>query len=74
MTNPIETTPVWVLVGMTILVLCQGVWLFIDSKKRGLGKMSWFWGIWGSTTMPLPLLLYWLIVIRPRRKNTKSHD
>ncbi|MGM1047436.1 hypothetical protein SAMN05661091_0700 [Paenibacillus uliginis N3/975] len=66
--NDVSEVPVWVLVGMTILVLSQGLCLFTDARKRGLGKMAWFWGIWGSTTMPLPLVLYWFIVIRPRRK------
>ncbi|MGV2787692.1 hypothetical protein GNF98_18765, partial [Clostridium perfringens] len=47
-----------------VLVLIQGTWLFLDARKRGLGKMGWFWGIWGSTTMPLPLLFYYIFVIR----------
>lgn len=69
MNDPSET-PVGILVGALILVLSQGLFLFMNAKKRGLGKMAWFWGLWGSTTMPLPIVLYWFIVIRPKRKKS----
>lgn len=68
MKNDLREAPVWVLIFAAVLVIAQGSWLFINARRRGLGKMAWFWGIWGSTTVPLPLLLYWFIVIRPSRK------
>lgn len=64
--NDVTEVPLWVLVLSGVLVLCQGSWLFLNARRRGLGWKAWFWGIWGSTTMPLPLILYWLLVIRPQ--------
>ncbi|MFC7678539.1 hypothetical protein [Paenibacillus sp. GCM10028914] len=72
MKNELSDTPIWVLILAAVLVILQGSWLFINARRRGLGKMAWFWGIWGSTTMPLPLLLYWLIVIRPSGHKSES--
>jgi len=62
--NEVNETPLGVIIIAFVLVLIQGTWLFLDARKRDLGKMAWFWGIWGSTTMPLPLLLYWIFIIR----------
>lgn len=62
--NEVNESPLAVIVLAVVLVLIQGTWLFLDARKRGLGKMAWFWGIWGSTTLPLPLLFYWIFVIR----------
>lgn len=65
-----NTAMVWIIVVACVLVLLQGAWLFTNARKRNLGKMAWFWGIWGSITMPVPLFFYWLIVIRrDHRKN-----
>lgn len=62
--NEVNETQLGIIILAFVLVLIQGTWLFLDARKRELGKMAWFWGIWGSTTMPLPLLLYWIFVIR----------
>lgn len=70
MKNDLREAPVWVLILGAILIITQGSWLFINARRRGLGKMAWFWGIWGLTSMPLPLLLYCFIVIRPFRKQS----
>ncbi|WP_422658312.1 hypothetical protein ACK8P5_21795 [Paenibacillus sp. EC2-1] len=70
MKEDISTLPLWLLVLLCILVLLQGAWLFRNARSRDLGKMAWFWGLWGSISLPVPLLLYWLIVIRrDYRKN-----
>ncbi|GAB6927205.1 hypothetical protein JCM10914A_11880 [Paenibacillus sp. JCM 10914] len=65
--NQLTTAELWIVIASFALVLVQGTWLFLDARKRGLGRYAWFWGIWGSTTMPLPLLLYWIFIIRKRR-------
>lgn len=62
--NEVNETQLGIIILAFVLVLIQGTWLFLDARKRELGKMAWFWGIWGSTTLPLPLLLYWIFVIR----------
>ncbi|MCC3355391.1 sigmaY antisigma factor component [Bacillus sp. REN16] len=41
---------------VVIIVLIQGLWLFLDARKRG--HNYWFWGIWGLIQTPLPLILY----------------
>mgnify|MGYP001165763242 CR=1 FL=1 len=68
--NDVSTVPLWLIVLIVVLVVTQGTSLFVDARKRGLGKWAWFWGIWGSTTFPLPLLLYVLLVVR-RQQNGK---
>lgn len=70
MKNELREAPVWVLILAAVLVIAQGSWLFISARRRGLGRMAWFWGIWGSTSMPLPLVLFWFIVIRPSHKKS----
>lgn len=68
--NDVSETPLWVIILAVALVLTQGTWLFLDARKRGLGRVSWFWGIWGSTTVPMPFLFYWFIVIRKNRRKS----
>ncbi|WP_099353346.1 sigmaY antisigma factor component [Fredinandcohnia onubensis] len=41
---------------VVIIVLIQGLWLFLDARKRG--HNYWFWGIWGLIQTPLPLIFY----------------
>jgi len=50
----IKTPIFWVLI--IVLLILQSTWLFIDSRKRG--KLFWFWGLWGLTQFPTPLLVY----------------
>lgn len=45
---------VWVAIG--ILLFAQGMWLFVDARKRN--RNEWFWGIWGLTSVPGPLVIY----------------
>ncbi len=53
--------------ALAILLIAQSLWLFLDARKRG--SYYWFWGLWGLTSLPMPLLLYLLIVrIRIFRK------
>ncbi|APH66719.1 transcriptional regulator [Bacillus spizizenii] len=49
-----------------LIVLAQGIFLFIDAKKRN--RMAWVWGIVGLITAPMPLVCYYFFVIRPDRK------
>ncbi|WP_054957401.1 hypothetical protein [Paenibacillus dakarensis] len=62
--NDLSTVPLWQMIIVFVLVLTQGAWIFWNARSRDLGKAAWFWGIWGSISMPVPLLLYWLFVIR----------
>ncbi|MCD8502363.1 MAG: transcriptional regulator [Bacillaceae bacterium] len=51
--------------ALIVIMLTQSTFLFIDAKKRN--SYAWFWGIWGLITAPLPLLFYYLFVIRPQK-------
>lgn len=54
----------WVLLGL--LLFGQGTWLFLDARRRE--AHPWLWGLLGLIQIPMPLLLYWLIVRRARRE------
>lgn len=61
----------WLLLILCLpILLGQGVFLFIHSKKSR--NFPWFWGLWGLTTFPLPILLYLLFVIWPKKRNAKK--
>lgn len=60
-----EIPPV-LLVFLALLLLFQGTWIFLDARKRG--RFPWLWGLWGITSVPGPLLIYWLVVIRTDMK------
>lgn len=53
-------------VGVAAVLLTQGTWLFLDARKRG--ARPWLWGLLGLIQAPMPLLFYYLLVIRPRKR------
>ncbi|KMM56727.1 Negative regulatory protein yxlD [Bacillus glycinifermentans] len=55
-----------VLLLISPLLLVQSILLFLDAKKKG--SNAWFWGIWGLIQTPMPLLFYYLFVVRPYHK------
>ncbi|AFI30513.1 sigma Y negative regulator YxlD [Bacillus stercoris] len=59
-------TEIVITVAACLLVVAQGIFLFIDAKKRN--RMAWVWGIVGLIQVPMPLICYYLFVIRPDRK------
>lgn len=54
--------------GIAVLLLVQGTWLFLDARKRL--RYPWFWGIWGLTGFPTPLIVYLIVrqIVEKRRK------
>ncbi|MCY8947009.1 transcriptional regulator [Bacillus atrophaeus] len=50
-------------------VLSQGIFLFVDAKKRG--RLAWMWGLIGLIQAPLPILCYYFFVIKPDRKKRR---
>ncbi|PZT57659.1 hypothetical protein [Paenibacillus silvae] len=62
----LEEIPPVLLAFLALLLLFQGTWMFRDARKRD--RFPWLWGLWGITSIPGPLLIYWLIVIRTDRK------
>jgi hypothetical protein len=49
--------PIWAIPLILVIVLTQGVLLFLDARKHH-SRWYWFWGLWGCTTFPMPTLLY----------------
>ncbi|WP_336771427.1 hypothetical protein [Paenibacillus sp. MMO-58] len=50
-----------------LLLLCQSSWLYSDARKRSRSRYPWIWAIWGLIQFPLPLIFYWLIIIRRKK-------
>jgi len=51
---------------IALLLGAQGTLLFLDARRRG--ARAWFWGLLGLIQFPMPTLFYWLLVVRPRRR------
>jgi hypothetical protein len=62
MNREMPPLPWYAWVGIAALLLGQGTWLFLDARRRG--ARAWLWGLLGLIQFPVPLLLYWLLVIR----------
>jgi hypothetical protein len=67
----LQEVPYWLWACIAAVLLVQGTWLFRDARKRNKGRMAWFWGLWGLTGAPSPILVYLLVVILPDRWRTK---
>lgn len=57
-------------VGIAVLCFLQGTWLFWDARQKQL--YPWFWGIWGLTGFPTPLIVYLIVrrIVARQRKHT----
>lgn len=56
--------PLYLLVA--VILLTQGIWLFIDARKHS--SHPWFWGLWGLIQAPVPTLVYLLVVRKVWRR------
>ena len=68
--NQTATLPLWAWVCIAVLLLAQGAWIFRDAQKRG--ARGWLWGLYGLTNFPSSLIVYYLLVISPTRRNAKK--
>ena len=50
--------PLYLWILLATLLFSQGLWLFLDSRKRNANR--WFWGVWGLIQFPTPILIYLL--------------
>ncbi|CAH1222386.1 MULTISPECIES: hypothetical protein [Paenibacillus] len=66
----LQDVPYWLWACIAAVLLLQGTWLFRDARKRDKGRMAWFWGLWGLTGAPTPIIVYLLVVILPDRWRT----
>lgn len=56
-----------------LIVLAQGIFLFIDAKKRN--RMAWVWGIVGLIQAPMPLICYYFLLLsQTGRKRGSSNE
>ena len=64
-------TNILLLIILFSIVLIQGTWIFRDAQKRGI--FPWLWGLWGLIQAPLPIIFYYIFVIRKDKKR-KNHN
>jgi len=54
--------PKCIYVVLGLLLVIQGVWIFMDASKRGLNK--WLWGPIGFLNVPLSFIAYVFVTKR----------
>lgn len=64
--NDIYTLTWWQWVLIAVLLLGQGIFIFQDAQKRG--ARAWLWGLYGLTSCPTALIVYYFCVMRKKRK------
>lgn len=64
--NELKEVPLWILLLLAAAVMTQGTWMFRNARSRG--KRAWFWGLWGITNIPTPLVVYLLVVVLPDKR------
>lgn len=62
--------PLWAWILLAFILFGQSTWIFRDAQKRGV--FPWLWGLWGLIQCPTPLVVYYFVVIRKRKKKNKS--
>lgn len=62
----ISTNELLIIILVIPVLLAQGIWLYIDAKRRG--TYAWAWGIVGLIQFPTPLLLYYIFIIRKDKR------
>ena len=70
MRDDFNGVPLPLLIGLIVVLLLQGSWLFVDARKREAN--AWFWGLWGFIQTPMPILFYWLFVIKKIHKRREQ--
>lgn len=54
----------WALIA--VLLLGQGIFIFQDAQKRG--AKAWLWGLYGLTSVPTALIVYYFCVVWKKKK------
>lgn len=72
--SELQEMPLALLVTIAVVLMLQGSWLFHNARARGRGRQAWFWGLWGMTGFPTPVLVYWWFVMLPDRRRTKGKN
>ncbi|PAD19749.1 transcriptional regulator [Terribacillus saccharophilus] len=61
-----STNELIIIILVIPILLAQGIWLYVDAKRRG--TYAWAWGIVGLIQFPTPLLLYYVFIIRKDKR------
>jgi hypothetical protein len=69
--SELKEIPVWAIVIIVPILLFQGTWMFLDARR--CGKWRWFWGLWGLTSIPTPILVYLFFIRFPDDRKKKSN-
>lgn len=64
----LHDVPYWLWAVIAAILLVQGTWMFRDARRRDKGRAAWFWGLWGMTGSPTPLIVYLLFIVLPQRR------
>lgn len=62
----------WQWALLAVVLLGQGIFIFQDAQKRG--AKAWLWGLYGLTSMPTALIVYYFCVIYRNRNHRKDKD
>lgn len=57
--SELKNIPLTLFIVLGIILLIQGVWVFLDASKRGENK--WLWSIFALFNTPSNLLIYLLV-------------
>lgn len=69
--NPPRDPLQWVAVLCAFAITVPiGIWIFRDAQKRG--RFPWLWGLWGIMSEPLPIIFYYIFVIRKDKKHNQK--
>jgi hypothetical protein len=60
----------WQWIIIAVLLFGQSIFIFQDAQKRG--AKAWLWGLYGLTSVPTALFVYWLCVMRARKKKPQQ--
>ena len=71
--NELSSTPLWLWIIASFILICQSSWMFWDARKRGYN--AWLWGFLGLIQFPMYLIIY-LIFVRKifKRKVSGSNS
>jgi RNA polymerase subunit RPABC4/transcription elongation factor Spt4 len=61
---------IFLFVILALTLLSQGLWILIDSQKRG-DAFFWLWGLLGFISFPMPIIIY-LIITRYGQTRCKN--
>lgn len=59
----------WQWLLMAVVLLGQAIFIFQDAQKRG--AKAWLWGLYGLTSCPTALIVYWFCVMRKKKNKPK---